>query len=380
MKYSIAITFILIISLKGFSQTLGCTDPQAINYNTTANYNDGSCVYSVENVSITSLSTLPNQVNELSGLVYYNGKLYGHQDSGGAAVVYEIDPTSYTITKMISLQGATNIDWEDITQSETHFFVADTGNNANGNRQDLKIYKFSKASITSGTSITVPTEVINFSYEDQTDFAPAGANNTAFDCEAIGYNRGKLHLFTKNWIGTTTSHYVLPSSSGTYIAEKKESYDTGDYKITGAEFGAYDLLALVGYQVSGIPNIRFYLSYGFDDSYNYLTSGSTRFFNIGSVLSKGQVEAVCFKNPLYVHIGNESFTRVVPIFGTVNVSQQLYGYDILSKITPYYSQNQVIYSEQLPKTSSGTLRYNDKLDQYQGYDGTHWNQLGKKGV
>lgn len=376
MKYYVTVLLSVLFSLNMLAQQGGCTDPLAINYDNSATFNNGSCNYTTTTTVLTKLSSLPSQVNELSGLVYYNGKLYGHQDSGGAPVVYEIDPTNYTITKTITLQGATNIDWEDITQNDTHFFVADTGNNANGNRQDLKIYKFAKTAITVGASISVPTEIINFSYEDQTSFAPTGANNTAFDCEAIGYNRGKIHLFTKNWIGATTAHYVIPATAGTYIAEKKETYNTGDYKITGAEFGAYDLLALVGYQASFPANIGLYLSYGFDDTYNYLTSGSTRFFNIGSVATEGQVEAICFKDALNIYIGNEKFSRV--IFGIpINVSQSLYHYNITDYIKPYYTNNQVQYNNVARIVGPGTMRYNDKLHEFQGYDGTHWQKLGK---
>ena len=43
----------------------------------------------------------------------------------------------------LSVNKEENVDWEDITQDETHIYIADFGNN-NGNRTDLKIYKILK--------------------------------------------------------------------------------------------------------------------------------------------------------------------------------------------------------------------------------------------
>ena len=49
-----------------------------------------------------------------------------------------------TILRTISIANASNIDWEDLAENDTHLFIADIGNN-NGNRQDLKIYTILKS-------------------------------------------------------------------------------------------------------------------------------------------------------------------------------------------------------------------------------------------
>ena len=82
---------------------------------------------------------LPEKVKETSGLLFLDGKIITHNDSGNDANLYEIDSLSGTILRTISIANATNIDWEDLAENDTHLFIADIGNN-NGNRQDLKIY------------------------------------------------------------------------------------------------------------------------------------------------------------------------------------------------------------------------------------------------
>lgn len=41
--------------------------------------------------NITELFNLPKEVNETSGLIHLNGNIITHNDSGGAAALYEID-------------------------------------------------------------------------------------------------------------------------------------------------------------------------------------------------------------------------------------------------------------------------------------------------
>lgn len=372
-KFSV---FIILISTSQMVAQGGCTDPLATNYNASATYNNGSCTYASTSFSLTNATTLPAALNEISGMVYHNEKLYAHQDSGGPATLYEIDITTSAITKNIILSGATNVDWEDMAQDEAHFYIADSGNNVNGNRTDLKIYKFPKSAIGSGSSVVIPEasiEVINFSYEDQTNFAPTGVNNTRFDCEAIAYNRGVLHLFTKNWIGSHSVHYTIPTEAGTHIAQRRDSIFTNDIKITGADFGAWDELILIGYRVTGTGNGALFLIYGFDGSYNYFNTGCRRRLNMSSAASNGQVEGICFANALEGFASNEAFTYTIPIFGTFTVPQRYYRFNIFSYIKDYYERNQPQFTPYPPV--QGMIRYNSSTAKTEGYDGTHWVNL-----
>jgi hypothetical protein len=111
--------------------------------------------------------TLPNNVNETSGLLFFDGKIITHNDSGGEPNLYEIDSLTGSLLRTIAINNASNIDWEAITEDETHIYIGDIGNNS-GNRQDLCIYKILKTDYEKNT--TVDAEKISFSYEDQTDF------------------------------------------------------------------------------------------------------------------------------------------------------------------------------------------------------------------
>lgn len=370
------LTCICFISSFSLYAQLGCNDPLATNYDSTALQNDGSCLYNTTNVTLTPIVDLPTDLDEISGMVFWNGKLYGHQDSGGPANLYKFDPTTGNITKTIGLEATTNVDWEDMTQDATHFYIGDIGNNANGNRTDLKIYKFPKSLIEAGgTNITIPNssiEVIEFSYEDQDDFSNTGGNNTAFDCEALAYNRGKLHLFTKNWIGSTTSHYVLPTTAGDYSATKKETYDVGSYKITGAEFGADDLLALVSYEVTGVANCALFLNYGFDGTYAYMNTGTMRRFEIGSAINFGQIEAVSYTTDLRIFISNERFTVTLPFLpNSITVPQSFDVVDSKNLLQPFYENNPKTFGDF--ELEEGMIRYNNITNTLEGFDGTHWN-------
>lgn len=194
---------------------------------------------------------LPNIVNETSGLIFYNSKIITHNDSGDSPNLYEIDTISGNIVRTIAINNATNVDWEDITQDDTHIYVADIGNNF-GNRQDLKIYKILKSDYLNSNSVNA--EVISFSYEDQTDFS-SQPYNTNFDAEAIGIFQDNIVIFTKNWANYQTNAYIIPKTIGTYTAQKVSTYNS-EGLITGSDFQG-DRIMLSAYTSTGVPFLLF---------------------------------------------------------------------------------------------------------------------------
>jgi len=142
-------------------------------------------------------------VKETSGLLFIDGKIITHNDSGDDANLYELDSLSGNLQRTINITNATNIDWEDITEDENHLYIGDFGNN-NGNRTNLKIYKILKSDFKNNNAVT--TEIISFSYEDQTDFT-SRPNATNFDAEAIVFHENSLLIFTKNWIDLKTKKF-----------------------------------------------------------------------------------------------------------------------------------------------------------------------------
>lgn len=296
-----------------------------------------------QSATLVTKATLPSPtLDEISGIIHWDGKLYGHEDSGGDPAIYEIDSTTGAITKTITLGGVTNVDWEDITQDDTYIYIGDFGNN-NGNRQDLKFYRISKQAVTdiTGSTGTIPfeqIETINFSYENQDAFV-SSPNNTRFDCEAVIYHNGKLHLFTKNWVTTYTVHYTVPITPGTYIAEKKDSLDTQGQLITGATKLNDKIVALVSYEgpVGDLFNAHCaaWLVTGFTDMNNlFFTATQKQRIDLGRFYSipqnpndKGQLEGIAAVTQTRVLITSERFLQTQGPFSW-DISQRLYGLNL----------------------------------------------------
>ncbi len=126
------------------------------------------------------LGPMPDIVFETSGLIFYNGKLVTHNDSGNTPQLFEIDTVSLEITRTVTLKNVENVDWEDIAQDDLYIYIGDFGNNL-GTRQDLAIYRIAKSDYNGSDSVMA--EVINFEYEDQVDFTNVG--NSDWDAEAL---------------------------------------------------------------------------------------------------------------------------------------------------------------------------------------------------
>ncbi|MBK8144446.1 MAG: hypothetical protein IPK62_05305 [Bacteroidetes bacterium] len=298
-------------------------DPQATNYNAAASINDGSCLYNATYYALAVKDSFANALSEISGMVYWNGKLYAHADSGNPAIVFETDTTTGTITKEVFLQGVNNVDWEDIAQDNTHFYIADVGNNA-GDRTDLRIYKFPKATIGPAYYDTVwanEIEIIQFSYPDQVNFA-SNPYNTPFDCEAIAFRNNALHLFTKNWTLGACVHYTIPNTAGNYTAVRIDSINTLGTLITAADFASNKQLMMIGYQNAGTAECALWYIYDFDASDSIFIKGNKRKITLGDALLLGQVEAICFADSNRGFASNEHFNPIAP----VDVAPKLYGF------------------------------------------------------
>ncbi len=169
--------------------------------------------------NLTQLGQLPDAVFESSGLIFLNGKLITHNDSGNTPQLFEIDTVSLEITRTITITNANNIDWEDIAQDDTYIYIGDIGNNL-GTRRDLTIYRIPKSIF--AQSDTVSAEKIDFSYEDQTDFSDSG--NSDWDAEAIFVLDEQLVLLTKQWKTNGTLAYAFPKVPGTYSAIRLDGF------------------------------------------------------------------------------------------------------------------------------------------------------------
>lgn len=299
------IALLLCFNLINSQAQQGCTDPQANNYNATATQNNGSCLYPVTNYTPVYQADLKSDLKEISGLHFANGEWWAHNDSGFDPDLFSVNPQNGDVLKKIGLKDANNRDWEDVCSDGLNIYLGDFGNNDN-DRENLGIYRVPFDAIGSGSNQSVNDQeysFIPFAYPDQTDFSTVSEDSTVFDCEAMLYHQGKLHLFTKNRREYITTHYALDLN--TQLVQKLETFDSKGL-ITGASLSPDGkLIALVGYDLRGLPSVFCWLLWDWPAGTDQFFGGNKRRLELGSALSVGQVESIGFETDRSGYIANE---------------------------------------------------------------------------
>jgi hypothetical protein len=288
------VTFLVFPLACNTAQT-GCTDPQAGNFNPSARVNDGSCSYDTVYVSPVLTMELSMEVEETSGLIFWDGCLWTHNDDTDNRI-FGIDTATARIIKTHILWKVVNWDWEEISQDEDYIYLGDFGNNG-GNRTDLHILRVEKSSL-QGRIPSIDT--IWFTYPDQVDFPPASLNQTEFDCEAFVVTRDSIYLFTKQWLTANTTVYALSKEPGTQVARKHSTYAIGGL-VTGATYlEEKRLLVLCGY--SGLLQPFLCLLYDYPD--HRFFEGNRRLVKLSILFH--QVEGIATNDGLIYYLSNES--------------------------------------------------------------------------
>lgn len=249
------------------------------------------------NLKKYKIAVLSDSLKESSGLTNLDGRLFSFNDSGNTSEIFEITPGSSYIKKTFQT-GLKNIDWEAITNDGENFYIGEFGNNL-GTRKDLKIYQipFRNDSLIVDSIKTIP-----FFYPEQTDFTPKNINNN-FDAEAMIFSDGNIHLFTKEWITNTVSHYVINKNlTENQPAKKLETFETG-FVVTDASFSG-DRLYVVGYT----KNASVYLMiFEKDETGNLFFNKPLKKFSLGRAFSIGQIEGITATDK-GVYISGERFS------------------------------------------------------------------------
>jgi hypothetical protein len=275
-------------------------------------------------------------VLETSGLIDWNNFFYTHNDNTDTTI-YKLNKISGAIVQSLPLNTVQNIDWEEISQDESYIYIGDFGNNATGNRTNLKIYKVRKSTIE-----TVPEiETINFNYSNQTDFTTQTANQTDFDCEAFVVTTNEILLFTKQWVSGNTTIYSLPKTSGTHTANYLTTINIAGL-ITGATLKEDSrLISLCGYDTVLQPFI--YLIYDYIGT-NFTIANKRK---IAVPLPYHQIEAIATNNGLDYNLTNESLVQP-PIF---NIPQKLHQLSLAPYLSNYLNSLS-LNSIQLPNENA----------------------------
>ncbi|MDZ7615227.1 MAG: hypothetical protein U5K51_17140 [Flavobacteriaceae bacterium] len=76
-------------------------------------------------------------------MILWNDRLWTHNDNTDTHL-YALNTNNPDSNEAVALDGTRNVDWEEISQDEDYIYIGDFGNNANGNRRDLQIFKDKK--------------------------------------------------------------------------------------------------------------------------------------------------------------------------------------------------------------------------------------------
>ena len=136
---------------------------------------------------------------ELSGLALSpSGSLWTMNDSGGAPAVLELARDG-RVLRTVTLEGAQNIDWEDIAIRGHTLYVADIGDNA-ARRAFVTVYRLPEPA--PGAQASAAATAIRLRYPDG-----------AHDAEAAFVLNGAIHVVTKGESGSIAV-YRAPANAG----------------------------------------------------------------------------------------------------------------------------------------------------------------------
>lgn len=250
------------------------------------------------------------KLNEISGLMIFEDRFWGFNDSGGKNELYGFNKSG-KIKLEIELDDAKNRDWESITQAEEHIFVGDFGNNG-GNRDNLRIYKIRKNDISNKDEQKVDVKEIEFKYTHQERFAYLD-QTTPYDCEAMVAFKNTLYLFSKNWRDRTTWLYQVSTKKGEYEITPTDTFDVKGL-VTGADISPdKKMLALVGYE-----NYRSYIWLFTDFPEDRFFEGQSQTIYLEGI-DGAQTEGICF-------LSNDSI--LVSCEKTNTYNQQVFLFDL----------------------------------------------------
>jgi hypothetical protein len=151
------------------------------------------------------------KLKEASGISYSNsheGQLWVEQDSGNPSALYLLK-TDGTVTDSVSITGATNRDWEDVTMgngpenAKSYLYVGDIGDN-DLNHDEYVVYRFVEPA--AGVNEVTAFDKIRFVYPDGFHDAEAlVVDNNTKDIYIITKRDVKSRIYRLTYPQNTTS-------------------------------------------------------------------------------------------------------------------------------------------------------------------------------
>jgi len=192
-----------------------------------------------------SKNELDPVLKEVSGLAQTENRYWGINDSGGEPALYGINKNNVKRFNVVTVNGAINVDWEDLAQDTQYLYIADSGDNY-AMRSALNIYKVSKSKLSKiQENGEIDSERLTLEYAQKDNFIPRKNHN--FDSEALSVVNDHLWLFSKNRKDAKTELYIIDKNKEFQKINAVASYDV-EGLITAVDYHQHSgQLLLLGY-------------------------------------------------------------------------------------------------------------------------------------
>ena len=232
--------------------------------------------YTKENqkLNLDKLIVLPDELEETSGLYCSASELTTLNDSGNSADIFHLTYTGSIVGR--DRLALINFDWEAVSASDTHWYVADLGNNK-GSREQLSVYKIDRSDLSDITTLSIsyegnePSKNIPYAHD--------------YDSEAMVKTDDKLLLFSKSWQTGIAKVYAVDESVSQQHLQPFAAIKGLPGVITGADYDkTRDVFVVVGYKSDPFGNFA-----------AFMAQLNTQFeaINIWPLSDYKQVEGVC---------------------------------------------------------------------------------------
>ena len=293
--FGLLITFFVITA---------CSDSQT---STSPNIPERNTFIQAEYLETIEYYGSAKSLREISGQISDETGFWGLDDSGNANAILRINTETGEVLQRVTVSNAENTDWEELADDAEFIYIGDFGNNR-GNRQDLTIWKVSRADIPAEDGpVSVQAEPIRVSYAAQTVFETSNDHN--FDCEAMISLGDELILFSKNRGDGQTYVYRVPKTPGEYSLTPVETYNVQGL-VTGADMNeATGELWLTGYMQNAATS--FLIKTTPSDGV-FFPEGAVERHNIGVPDVTWQIESISFTPDGRLLFGNEEEHLGIP--------------------------------------------------------------------
>ena len=178
-------------------------------------------------VEFVPIGQMPAEIKESSGVAKsdkYPDVFWTHGDSGNPAVLYAIKADGTLVAK-VPVEGAPNVDWEDMAVADGFVYIGDVGNN-HGWLRARTVYKFAEPNPHADKIVPIkPVASYRFKYPGK-----------PFNIEAIAVRGEHVYVIPRARRQATTLYRLTPTDDK-YMALSPVA-QLGAGAVTGADVSA----------------------------------------------------------------------------------------------------------------------------------------------